>query len=100
MGADRMRPMAQVRFAVRDPFEGKTELVLSAATTSLERDVPLYQAWYSLDQDKWRFQTLLRLSTSVTARPHRLSMYPYNRKSDLKRPPVREAFNNGSTIPD
>mgnify|MGYP001114866146 FL=1 len=61
LGADRMRPMAQVRFAVRDPFEGKTELVLSAATTSVERDVPLYQAWYSLEHDRWRFQTLLRL---------------------------------------
>jgi hypothetical protein len=69
LGADRVRPMAQVRFAVRDPFEGKTELSLSAATTSLGRDVPLYQGWYSLDQDTWRFQALLRLEHPIDGKP-------------------------------
>lgn len=69
LGADRLRPMAQARFAIRDPFEGKTELCLSAATTSLGRDVPLYQGWYSLDQDKWRFQAMLRLEHPIHGKP-------------------------------
>lgn len=69
LGADRIKPMAQIRFTVRDPFEGRSELCISAATTSLGRDVPSYQGWYSLDQEKWRLQALLRLEHPMAGKP-------------------------------
>jgi glutamine synthetase adenylyltransferase len=62
--------MAQLRFLIRDPYEGSTELRISAASTSLGRDVPVYQGWYSHDADAWRLQALVRLEHPISGKPN------------------------------
>lgn len=69
-GLDSIRPMGQLRFTIRDPYEGKMELRISAATTSLGRDVPVYQGWYSYDADGWRLQSLVRLEHPIDGKPN------------------------------
>lgn len=65
LGADNIRPMGELRFVVVDPYEETTELRISVATTSLGRDVPVYQAMYSLNTTGGRLQALLRLEHPV-----------------------------------
>jgi hypothetical protein len=65
LGANNIRPMGELRFAVVDPYEETTELRISVATTSLRRDVPVYQAMYSLNTTGGRFQALLRLEHPI-----------------------------------
>jgi hypothetical protein len=70
LGVDRITPMTQLRFLIRDPYEGSTELRISAASTSLGRDVPVYQGWYTHDADSWRLQTLIRLEHPISGKPN------------------------------
>jgi len=65
LGIDSIRPVGELGFTVYDPYEETTELRISAATTSLGRDVPVYQAMYSLKTSAGRFQALLRLEHPI-----------------------------------
>ncbi|HHW11089.1 MAG TPA: hypothetical protein GXX29_14090 [Firmicutes bacterium] len=74
-GIDSLRPMAELVFSVADPYEETTELRISAATTSLGRDVPIYQAWYSLNGESVRFQALLRLEHPINGQATNPTIY-------------------------
>ncbi|HHT27871.1 MAG TPA: hypothetical protein GXZ82_11575 [Firmicutes bacterium] len=65
LSATGIRPMGKLRFEIRDPYEGDKELRIEAITTSLGRNVPVYQGWYSLDRERWRFQALIRLEHPI-----------------------------------
>ncbi len=75
LGVDNIRPMAELNFVVVDPYEETTELRISAATTSLSRDVPIYQASYSLNTEGVRFQALLRLDHPVDGKATNPTIY-------------------------